>query len=76
MKKITCITLFSSMASILWGQNFSESTFSKRRELFAKEVRSGVAIIPSTMTNGNLNKNFYYLTGIDKPEYVLCTSNN
>ena len=65
-----CFTWFILIADILSGQNFSEATFAKRRELFAREVRTGVAIIPSTMKNGSLNKNFYYLTGIDQPGYI------
>ena len=72
MKKLACITLFVCIASALWGQNFSESAFAKRREWFAREARTGVAIISSTMTDGSLNKNFYYLTGIDKPGYVYA----
>ncbi|MDR0795424.1 MAG: M24 family metallopeptidase [Tannerella sp.] len=72
MKKINCITLFICVASIMWGQNFDESTFAKRREMFAREARTGIAILSSTTTTGGLNKNFYYLTGIDKPGYVYA----
>ena len=72
MKKTVCITLFICTVATLWGQNFSESAFAKRRELFAKEARTGVAILSSTVAGGELNKNFYYLTGIDKPGYVYA----
>ena len=72
MKKTICFALLMCIAPTLFGQNFSEAAFAKRRELFATEVRTGVAIIPSTMHNGNLNKNFYYLTGIDTSGYVYA----
>ena len=67
-----CIAFFIFIADTLSAQNFSESAFAKRRELFAQEVRTGVAIIPSTMKDGRLNKNFYYLTGIDQPGYIYA----
>ncbi|MCL2726870.1 MAG: M24 family metallopeptidase [Bacteroidales bacterium] len=70
MKKIVFTTLFIFVVCALSAQNFSEATFAKRRALFAREVRTGVAFIPSVMQNGQLNKNFYYLTGVDKPGYV------
>ena len=72
MKKTIYFTLLMCVVPTLFGQNFSEGAFAKRRELFAREIRTGVAIIPSTMRNGNLNKNFYYLTGIDMPGYVYA----
>jgi len=72
MRKTICITLFIWFTTTFVGQNFREATFAKRRASFAGEVRTGVAIIPSTMQNGGLNKNFYYLTGIDKPGYVYA----
>jgi len=72
MKKTICFALLILTASTLFGQNFSEEAFAKRRELFAREARTGVAIIPSTMRNGRLNKNFYYLTGVDQPGYVYA----
>jgi hypothetical protein len=59
MKKSVCITLFICVAStLLWGQNFSEEAFAKRRALFAREARTGVAILSSTTAAGGLNKNF------------------
>jgi len=70
MKKMICFTLMTAMSVALCAQNFSEAAFAQRRALFAREVRTGVAFIPSVMQNGRLNKNFYYLTGIDKPGYV------
>jgi hypothetical protein len=70
MKKTICITLFVCIASVLVGQSFTEEAFARRRALFAEELRTGIAIIPSTMRNGDLNKNFYYLTGVDKPGYI------
>jgi len=70
MKKFICFTVFILLVDALFAQNFSEVAFARRRELFAKEVRTGVAIIPSTKKDGSLNKNFYYLTGIDQPGYV------
>ena len=70
MKKLICFTLFAIIAFSLYAQNFSEAAFLKRRALFAREARTGVAFIPSMMQNGRLNKNFYYFTGIDKPGYV------
>ena len=72
MRKIFYFSLFIWFTTTFVGQNFSEAAFAKRRALFAGEVRTGVAIIPSTMRNGSLNKNFYYLTGIDKPGYVYA----
>lgn len=70
MRKIILLTFFVFTACLLSAQNFSEAIFAQRRALFAKEVRTGVAFIPSTMHNGQLNKNFYFFTGIDKPNYV------
>ena len=70
MRKITFLTLFTFLASTLCAQDFSESSFARRRALFAGELRTGVAFIPSVMQNGRLNKNFYYLTGVDRPGYV------
>ena len=67
---VVCFALLIFIAETLFGQNFSEATFAKRRELFANEVRTGIAVLPSTMRDGRLNKNFYYLTGIDKPGFV------
>jgi len=72
MKKSVCITLLILVTYTLWGQNFSERTFANRRALFAREARTGVAILASTVTGGGLNKNFYYLTGIDQPGYVYA----
>ena len=72
MKKSVFISVFICIAAVLWGQNFSETTFANRRALFAREVRTGVAILSSTVADGGLNKNFYYLTGIDKPGYVYA----
>jgi Xaa-Pro aminopeptidase len=72
MKKTICFTLCICIATKVFGQNFSEAIFAKRRALFAAETRTGVAIIPSTMRNGNLNMNFYYLTGVDKPGYIYA----
>ena len=75
MKNIkTCfyLALFILFADTLSAQNFSEAAFARRRESFAREVRTGVAVIPSTMKDGKLNKNFYYLTGIDQPGYVYA----
>ena len=71
MKKIVSLTLFVALTGALFAQNFSEETFAKRRASFARELRTGVAFIPSVRPNGQLNKNFYYLTGIDKPGFVL-----
>ena len=71
MKKLSCILLFFTIVGIGYAQNFSEATFAKRRASFATEVRTGVALIPSTVRGGRLNKNFYYLTGVDKPGYVF-----
>ena len=68
--RLSCFTLFSIISSTLCAQNFSEETFAQRRALFASEVGTGVAFIPSVTKNGGLNKNFYYLTGIDKPGYL------
>ena len=72
MKKVFFFTMFILFVDALFAQNFSEATFVRRRELFAKEVRAGVAIIPSTRKDGRLNKNFYYLTGIDQPGFVYA----
>ena len=70
MKKRLIFFFLPFISGALLAQNFSDATFAKRRALFAREVRSGVAFIPSVTKEGRLNKNFYYLTGIDKPGYV------
>ena len=70
MKKLSCFALFAIVGIALYAQNFSEDAFTKRRALFAREARTGVAFIPSVMQDGKLNKSFYYFTGIDKPGYV------
>ena len=62
--------MFFVISPTLFAQNFSEEIFAKRRSSFARDARTGVAFIPSTQHNGQLNKNFYYLVGIDKPGYV------
>ncbi|MCL2501529.1 MAG: M24 family metallopeptidase [Bacteroidales bacterium] len=70
MKKIICFSLFALITGNLLAQHFSQEAFANRRHSFAREVRTGVAFIPSVTKEGRLNKNFYYLTGIDKPGYV------
>jgi len=70
MKKLFCFGLFALFTGNLLAQHFSQDAFAKRRSLFAREVRTGVVFIPSTTKDGRLNKNFYYLTGIDQPGYV------
>ena len=70
MKKIIYFCLCTLITGSLFAQSFSQEAFAKRRSLFAGELRTGIAFIPSVMRNGGLNKNFYYLTGIDKPGYV------
>jgi len=67
MKRVLYFALFALISGVLCAQNFSEATFMQRRALFAGEVCTGVAFIPSVATNGGLNKNFYYLTGSNKP---------
>ena len=55
MKTYYCITFFILFAGTLYAQNFSEAAFAEHRELLAREARTDVEIIPSTMKNGSLN---------------------
>ncbi|MFC2132941.1 M24 family metallopeptidase [Bacteroidota bacterium] len=70
LTKLVCSLLVLFLFS---GQSFSQydDVYAKRRVELLKEIDGGVIILSSYTSADRLNKDFYYLTGIDEPGATL-----